>query len=119
MVKKMSVHKIEYGDSPAGAGEQQAEVWLKGYWFIHSVSLQNEDSAAGEEGIIRVQFNNRGGFEAARPWHPLNIGLTREDAPLLSEVGLVMGWPLFCGQVDHVGAVSHRLTVLGYKVRDR
>ena len=113
----VAIHKIEYDDSVAGTGETLAEVYLEGRWWVESVSLQNPNVAGiGEEGLVLVQFGNRGVFEAARPWHPLEIGLTREGAPMLCRVGQVMVWPTFVGRVNHVDSVSHRLTVLGYKM---
>jgi hypothetical protein len=94
-------------------------VVLDGAWYIHNVSLQNEDVAAGEAGMILLQWGTRA-FQADRTWHPLEIGTTRAGAPMVENLGFVVrGTVLVVGQVDHVGADSHRVTVLAWKVRNR
>ena len=115
----MAIHRIQEGISPAGAGEQQATVLLDGLWYLHSVSLQNEDVVAAEPGLIMLQWGETV-FDAGKTWHPVEIGTTRVGAPMLEELGFtVRGTVLVVGQVDHVGADSHRLTVLAWKVKDR
>ena len=115
----MAIHGIQSAISAAGAGETQVAVRLGGVWHIHSVSLQNEDSVAGEPGLILLQFQVDA-YDPDRTWHPLEIGTTRAGAPMIFECGFkVKGTCLVVGQVDHVGAVSHELTVLAWKVQDR
>ena len=113
----MSVFGVLEDISAAAAGEQQAEVLLDGHWYLHSVSLQNEDVVAAEPGIIMLQWG-RTAYQAGRTWHPVSIGTTRHGAPMLVELGFnIKGTVLVVGQVDHVGADSHKLTVLAWKVR--
>ena len=116
----MAVHGVLSADSVAGAGVTRASYRLDGRWFLHSVSLQNEDVAGpGEQGVIKLQFGTDV-YEAARPWHPVDMGLVRVDNPLIFEFGFpVSGRVLVVGEIDHVAAVSHRLTVLAWKIGDR
>ena len=115
----MAVHGIQSADAAAAAGVTQATLRLRGVWFVHSVSLQNEDSPAGEPGLIMMQFNTDA-YEADRIWHPLEQGQVRAGAPMVEPLGFVVkGTVLFVGQIDHVAAVAHRITVLAWKVKDR
>ena len=101
------------------AGVNQAVIRLEGVWFIHSISLQNEDVAAGEPGLIMLQFESDA-WDPDRTWHPVEIGTARAGAPMIAEIGFVVkGTVLLVGQVDHVAAASPRVTVLAWKVKDR
>lgn len=115
----MAVHGIQDAISAAAAGPTQAALRLSGVWHIHSISLQNEDAPAGEPGLILLQWGTDA-YDAARTWHPLEIGTTRQGAPMIFECGFtVKGTVLIVGQVDHAAAAEHRLTVLAWKVRER
>ena len=115
----MAVHGIQDAVSAAAAGVTQAALRLSGVWHIHSISLQNEDSPVGEPGLILLQWGTDV-YDADRTWHPLEIGTSRAGAPMIFECGFtVKGTVLVVGQMDHVGAISHRITVLAWKVRKR
>jgi len=115
----MAVHGIQDALSAAAAGVTQAALRLSGVWHIHSISLQNEDVPAGEPGLILLQWGTDV-YDAARTWHPLEIGTVRAGAPMIwSDSFTMRGTCLIVGQVDHVAAVSHRITVLAWKVKDR
>ena len=92
---------------------------LNGLWFLHSINLQNEDVAAGEEGMVFLQWGTDA-WDPNRTWHAREIGNVREGAPMIVECGFpVKGQVLVGGRVNHLAAASHKVTVLAWKLRDR
>jgi hypothetical protein len=115
----MSVHGILSARAPAAAGVSQVSYLFKGgTWRIHSVSLQNEAVVAAEPGMIKVQFGTSV-YDPSRTWHPLQIGTTRAGAPMIWDDGFTFtGEFLVVGEIDHVLAVVHELTVIAWKVKE-
>jgi hypothetical protein len=109
------VHRIESADSAAAIGLSQSEHWFQGVWWFHSVNLQNEDVAAGEEGQILLQFDTDT-YDADHVFHVVEMGNTRRGAPLNIGLGFPARDCLVVGQVDSIGATVHRLTVLAWKI---
>ena len=110
------VHGIISNDSVAGAGVQVAEHWFQDVWWFHSINVQNEDVAAGEPGMILLQFGTDT-WDANREWHAVEMGNVRAGAPMVYNLGFPMREVLVVAHVDHVAAASHRLTVLAWKVQ--
>ncbi len=118
MGRGRGVHGVQYGDSPAAAGTNQAIVSLQGQWDVISINCQHENEPDGEPGRILLQQGTVYNADAIRHWKAQ--GLVQADYPLIhSDPFTLVGSWLIVAEVEKAAAVAHRVTVVADKIAQR